>query len=154
MKLLIVLSLLFLAGCTTVQAVPSPSVKVVTVEKEVIREVPVIKEVKTIEYVYVDVPKTVYEYLYKAPRQFKDGDEIRDYLTGRPVLMPMEGQDCDDLARFFTLDALEAGYLVSQQYLPYWHGGEHMLVMALTDSNGIYYIEPQTNQYWWVSPID
>jgi len=124
-------------------------------------------ESRTIEYVYVpqkvveyqtltttiETPKTVIEYIWKKPRQFIDGNEIREYLTNKPVYMPAEGQDCDDVARFFQLDALKNGYLVSQQYLPNWHGYEHMLIMAVA-GNSIYYIEPQTNEYWWVSPLD
>lgn len=93
-------------------------------------------------------------------RYFRDGDEIREYLADRPVSMPTEDQDCDDLARIFTFNARRKGLDVFPQYLsahdaaPYGFTKEHMLVMALTESNAIYYIEPTTNQLWWVSPID
>ena len=103
---------------------------------------------------YITLPVTKCEYLWRTPRQFRDTAELDEYLE-RPVLIPCDGQDCDDLARLFVLAALKNGYLVSEQYLPTWRfsSGEHMLVMAVI-GNGIYYIEPSTNQYWWISPLD
>lgn len=93
-------------------------------------------------------------------RYFQDGDEIRQYLDGRPVNLAADNQDCDDLARFFVADARRAGYDVAPQYLSaydaaaYGFSGKHMLVMAMTQDNAIYYIEPSTNQLWYVSVID
>jgi hypothetical protein len=106
---------------------------------------------------YISVPTTVYVPTWKEPRQFRDGDELRDYLSGAPVLIAAwDGADCDDVARLFMRRALKDGYWVSLQYLPYWPkvGGEHMLNLVLTDDNSMYYVEPQTNEYWWISPID
>ncbi len=138
--------LLLATGCSNdlVIATPAP----VTVTKEV--TVTVEKPTEVVIEVVREVPVTV---TASPPplRQFRNGDEIYRYLQNRPVLMPATGQDCDDLARLFMRQAREDGYEVSCQYLS---DKLHMLVMAMTDDNCIYYIEPSTNQYWWVCPID
>jgi hypothetical protein len=145
------LGVLMLTGCAMpVIATPAPVTEIV--------EVPIYTE--TIRTVYIEVPvvqettKYIYEPYYKAPRQFKDGDEIKEYLGSVPVYMPQDDEDCDDVARMFMLNALEDGYWVSLQWLPSWHGESHLLIMALCDNNSAYYIEPRDNTYWWVSPID
>jgi len=148
--LIILFSFSFLFGCNSPSVITPPAITV-TIEKEVVKEVTTTIPVKV--FVETEKIKIEYEYLWKEPRQFLNDTEIREYLANKPAYMPLEGQDCDDLARFFQLEALKDGYLVSQQYLVNYHGYEHMLIMAVA-GNSIYYIEPSTNQFWWVSPLD
>jgi hypothetical protein len=90
--------------------------------------------------------------VWKQPEQFKTVDELATYLKDRPVNMPTEDETCVDLARFFMLDALKEGHLVSTQIVDNFRGfGRHMLACAVI-GDSIYYIEPSTNEYWWAMP--
>jgi hypothetical protein len=142
------LSVLLLGACNIVTAKPIP--------ETIIEYKYITKEVERIvtEYIEVPVEKIKYEYIYKAPKQFKDVAELDSYLKSHPAYMPAEGQDCDDIARFFMLDAMKAGFLVSTQIIDNYRGrGCHMLCSAII-GNDIYYIEPSDNSYWWAMPLD
>jgi len=158
-KVVLITGFIFLAGCTTAaNAAPVPVTTFIPVEVvkqiEVEKLVEINKGTLRIEYVYVDVPITRYEYLWKEPRQFEDTEELDDYLASIPALMPIEGQDCDDIARRFMLNALKDGYLVSTEILDNYRGqGFHMLNSTVI-GNSIYFIEPSTNGYWWAMPLD
>ena len=133
-----------------VEAKVEPEIEYVYVQQEVIkfRDIIKYKEVPVIRYVDRDV------YHFKEPKQFKDVAELENYLGSITAYMPMEGQDCDDIARFFMLDALKAGFLVSMEIIDNYRGmGCHMLCSAVIGNN-IYYIEPSNKQYWWAMPLD
>jgi hypothetical protein len=115
------------------------------------RTITIIKEVPIVTT--REVPYPVYEYLWKEPRQFESVEELAKYLD-RPILIASGTQDCDDLARFFMLDALKAGYLVSTQIVYGFRGWSCHMLISTVIGNGIYYIEPTTNEYWWEMPLD
>jgi hypothetical protein len=135
-------------GCAPVAA----SIKTIYVE------VPMetVKEVTKTVYVSVPTEITVYVPTYREPREFSSSEELKQYLH-RPAIMTGIGQDCDDVARFFQEDALKEGFLVSCQYVEHSPISTvpHMLDMAIISSeNAIYYIEPQTMDYWYAMPLD
>ncbi len=139
------------------------------VEKEVVREVEVIKEVvvKEIEYRNV-IRQVVEEVIVEKPteqREFSSKGELRKWLlddhTDKNVYIwdgpdgterSSENYDCDDFALDLQRIASEDGFLMSVTIIDK-DDQPHMLNLV-TIGNEVYYIEPQTDEVWFYSYLD
>jgi len=65
-------------------------------------------------------------------------------------LYQAQTHDCDDFAREFQREALQAGYLVNVQLT---NNGAHMQNLAIIQ-NEMYLIEPQTDVFWKYGSLD
>ncbi len=65
-------------------------------------------------------------------------------------LYQKDTHDCDDFAMQFQVEALKRGYLTSLYLTP---DGKHMQNLAIIQ-NEMWIIEPQTDLFWRLGPLD
>ena len=177
MKLRIALGLsivvAFFVGGAVNGAVTEPTVEYVPVEDpqvEVVTEVITIEAERIVEKV-VEVPVEVEVEVPIKLREFESTEELESWLEenhiDEAVMLYASGKkfDCDDYARRLIKDAGTDGFqLWLQVLLPdYRHPdtGEritkrdeaHALCSAII-GNKLYFIEPQTDEYWFVADVD
>ncbi|MFC1990060.1 response regulator [Chloroflexota bacterium] len=137
-----------------------PVTDVVIVEKEVVREVEITKEVVKKEIEYRDIVKEVTVEKPIKQSEFASLEELKKWLAEKSVtksifffVIPDGTQassnkyDCDDYALDLQKRALEDGYLMSASIIEK-QGQQHMINLV-TIGNDIYYIEPQTDEVWF-----
>ena len=137
-----------------------PVTDIVIVEKEIVREVEVTKEVVKKEIEYRDIVKNVIVEKPIKQSEFASLEELKKWLAEKSVtksifffVIPDGTQassnkyDCDDYALDLQKRALEDGYLMSTSIIEK-QGQLHMINLA-TIGNDVYYIEPQTDEVWF-----
>ena len=106
---------------------------------EVIDEVRVPVEVPV--RIWVEVEKE------KELRHFESSRELERWLDKYPIwINPPEDYDCEDYAQDLAEKAFNDGYWMSVQYDV---AKRHALNSAWVGQNGIYFIEPQTHEFWF-----
>ncbi len=142
-----------------------PVTNVVVVEKEVVREVEVVKEVVEKEIEYREVVKEVTIEKPIEQREFTSKEELENWLTeddGESTVYffvkadGTEGSsdeyDCDDYALALQRGANRDGYLMSVTIIE--KQAQPHMINLVTIGNDIYYIEPQTDEVWFYSNLD
>ncbi|MFC2041100.1 PleD family two-component system response regulator [Chloroflexota bacterium] len=142
-----------------------PVTDVVIVEKEVVREAEVTKEVVKKEIEYRDIVKEVTVEKPIKQSEFASLEELKKWLAEKSVTKSIfffvtpdgtqassNKYDCDDYALDLQRRALEDGYLMSASIIEK-QGQLHMINLA-TIGNEVYYIEPQTNEVWFYTYRD
>ncbi len=144
-----------------------PVTTTVIVEKEVVREIEVIKEVKEIEYRDV-IRQVVKEVIVEKPteqREFSSKEELEKWLwddqTDKNVYIwdgpdgtkrSSDNYDCDDFALDLQQTALKDGYLMSATITE--KGDQLHMINLVTVGNDVYHIEPQTDEVWFYAHRD
>lgn len=146
-----------------------PVTTYVIVEKEVVREIEVVKEVvkKEIEYrdVVREVVKEVTVEKLIEQREFSSEEELKKWLAeddtetivyffvrADGTEVSSDEYDCDDYALELQQRASRNGYLMSVTIIEK-NDLPHMINLA-TIGNDVYYIEPQTDEVWFYSHLD
>jgi len=146
-----------------------PVTDVVIVEKEVVREVEVVKEVveKEIEYrdVVREVVKEVVVEKQIEQREFSSKEELEKWLAeddtdehvylfcdAEGIARASDKYDCDDYALQLQRSAAESGFLTSVTIIEK-EDRPHMINLVTIGSD-VYYIEPQTDEVWFYCPLD
>lgn len=135
-----------------------PETDVVVVEKPVIQEVEVIKEVVEKEIEYRDVVKEVTVEKPVEQKEFSSKEQLIEWLgeddnTTAVIFSPGDGEasdnefDCDDYALNLQQRALKDGFLMSTT-ITEKDGQLHMINLTVI-GNEVYYIEPQTDEVWF-----
>ncbi len=143
----------------------TPVTGIVIIEKEVIHEVEVVKEVVKKEIEYRDIVKEVTIEKSIEQREFPSKEELENWLAeddGEQTIYffvtpdGTEGSsgkyDCDDYALELQRRASKDGYLMSATIIEK-HGQPHMINLV-TIGNDVYYIEPQTDEVWFYCNLD
>lgn len=148
---------------------PISQPQVITKYTTVVREIEVLSEpieiIKTVETVK-EVPI--------ALKDFKSTDELEAFLKkstanytvlkvdewGRNYLNQPTDYDCDDYAQALQKDAEQAGFRINLQYEQRYtrpdtreYLVDHMLNTTVIKGK-LYYIEPQTDEFWLETPLD
>jgi len=137
----------------------------VIVEKEVVREVEVVKEVVEKEIEYRDIVKEVMIEKPIEQREFVSKEELENWLAeddGETTIYffitpdgttgSSDKYDCDDYALDLQQSALKDGFLMSATIIE--KGDQlHMINLAVI-GNDVYYIEPQTDEVWFYAYRD
>jgi len=142
-----------------------PVTDVVIVEKPVVREVEVIKEVVEKEIEYRDIVKEVTIEKPIEQSEFSSKEELEKWLAEDDAeksvyfFVRVDGTeassdkyDCDDYALELQKRALKDGYLMSATIIEK-EDQLHMINLA-TIGNEVYYIEPQTDEVWFYAYRD
>ncbi len=107
------------------------------------------------EYIKQLVTDQVHDELEKRkPKPFDNPDELAAYLKSVSAIIPINTQDCDDVAVTFMMRALADGHLVSTQIVENFRGWPRHMLCSTIIGNSIYYIEPTDNSFWWAMPLD
>ena len=142
-----------------------PVTDVVIVEKEVVREVEVVKEVVEKEIEYRDIVKEVTLEKPIEQREFTSKEELDNWLAeddGEKTVYffvradGTEGSsdkyDCDDYALELQRRASKDGYLMSVTIIE--KQDQLHMINLVTIGNDVYYIEPQTDEVWFYANRD
>ena len=142
-----------------------PVIDVVIVEKEVVREVEVVKEVVEKEIEYRNI---VEEIIIEKPieqNEFSSKEDLKKWLAeddGEKSVYffvradGTEGSsdkyDCDDYALELQQRANKDGFLMSVTIIE--KQDQLHMINLVTISNDVYYIEPQTDEVWFYCNLD
>jgi DNA-binding response OmpR family regulator len=156
----IVVAIIAAIAATVFIFTSEPVIDVVIVEKEVVHEVEVTKEVVKKEIEYRDIVRNVVVEKPIKQREFASLEELKKWLAEKSVTKSIfffvtsngtqassNKYDCDDYALDLQKRALEDGYLMSASVIEK-QGQLHMINLA-TIGNDVYYIEPQTDEVWF-----
>jgi DNA-binding response OmpR family regulator len=138
---------------------------IVIVEKEVVHEVEVVKEVVEKEIEYREVVKEVTIEKPIEQREFASKEELENWLVeddgGKSVYFFVRADgteassdkyDCDDYALELQRRATKDGFLMSVTIIEK-DDNPHMINLV-TIGNDVYYIEPQTDEVWFYCNLD
>ena len=150
----------FLIGGFIGQRNCEPPIEYVTVEEpqvEVVTEVVTIETEKIVEKV-IEVPVEVEVEVPIKLREFESTDELEEWLEenyiDHAVMMHTGSKpyDCDDYARRLYTDAMKDGYQMWVQ-IEIKKNVAHA-VSSVFIQGKCYFIEPQTDEYWYVADVD
>jgi len=85
------------------------------------------------------------------PKQFETVDELENWLEDNPLdKFPgiVRSFDCEDFSLLLIKAANRDGYYMSMQI-----EGNHAINSTVI-GNSVYFIEPQTDEYWWARYLD
>jgi len=150
---------------TTFIFTSEPVTDVVMVEKEVLREIEVVKEVVKKEIEYRDIVKEVVIEKPIEQIEFSSKEELEKWLaeddTEKNIYffvradgteVSSDEYDCDDYALDLQKRALKDGYLMSASVVE--KGDQLHMINLVTIGNDVYYIEPQTDEVWFYANRD
>jgi len=137
----------------------------VIVEKEVVREVEVVKEVIEREIEYRNIVKEVTIEKLIEQREFTSKEELESWLAENDEEKSIyffvradgtEGSsdkyDCDDYALELQRRASKDGYLMSATIIE--KDDQPHMINLVTIGNEVYYVEPQTDEVWFYCNLD
>jgi len=161
----IIVAIIAVIAATIFIFTSEPVTDVVIVEKPVIREVEVIKEVVEKEIEYRDIVKEVTIEKPIEQSEFSSKEELEKWLaednTEKNVYFFVRADgtevssakyDCDDYALDLQKRALKDGYLMSASVVE--KGDQLHMINLATIGNDVYYIEPQTDEVWFYANRD